>query len=423
MSQQIKNGVSVSLLYPADIHLFRKKITIKQANNFGKVSVYRLINPLPIPLIYGVDSVKHYIHYDRSVDFNLFFVKNKFDVIHIHTLMGLPLEFIVQAKKLGIRIVYTTHDTFGIWPEPDMNNRHTGIDPIFSLGYIGNQKILKYSQIVIMQSTAYKLLKKYLPLEFIKRLLRSKSNHEQEKQSLSIRLRNKQLYTELRRRYAIYFNLFDTIHFNSELTEEVFNAYGIRRPGFVSYVYHSHINITPNTERRKTAADNKLRLLYNGTREQYKGYTVLLSIFDEINKKKPDGFKLIVYGTETPDRDYIEAHPSYNIADIEKVYSSVDVTLVPSMCYETFGMVVPESLSYGTPVIASCTVGSKSLLANGLYGTVFNSKKELQQLIEGLMSNATILVKQQKSIKCSHKLRFDAKLQYDTITQAYLGRI
>ena len=39
-----------------------------------------------------------------------------------------------------------------------------------------------------------------------------------------------------------------------------------------------------------------------------------------------------------------------------------DVIIVPSMCKETFGMVVPEALSYGVPVIITNNVGAKEIL-------------------------------------------------------------
>lgn len=39
------------------------------------------------------------------------------DIIHIHTLMGLPIEFIRAAKELKIKIIFTTHDYYGLCPK------------------------------------------------------------------------------------------------------------------------------------------------------------------------------------------------------------------------------------------------------------------------------------------------------------------
>ena len=421
MSQQIEDGMEVSLLYPADIQLFRKKITTRKTKSYGQISVFELINPLPVALIYGIDSSEHYIRYDKSVDFSGFFDANKIDVIHIHTLMGLPIEFIDQAKKAGIRVMYTAHDMFGVWPDPDVNNRDSDAESIFSLGYIGNQKILRYSHIVMMQSTVYKLLKKHLPLEYIKKMLRQKNKDSGINTGISSSTHqmNRQLYEELRSHYQSYFKLIDIIHFNSELARDVFSAYGIQRPNFISYVYHSHMNSKPICSDTALGGHDKLRFLYNGTREQYKGYTVLLSILDELRAKGIDNFKLIVYGAATHDRDYIEARPPYDITNLNSVYSSVDVTIIPSMCYETFGMVVAESLSYGIPVIVSRTVGAKSLLANERYGKIFSHRSDLVTYLESILVDATELQAQRNAIKKSHSLRFDAKSQYNTIKEYY----
>ena len=51
------------------------------------------------------------------VSFYDFLKKKNINIIHIHTLMGLPKEFISAAKNLGIKVIYTSHDYFGLCPK------------------------------------------------------------------------------------------------------------------------------------------------------------------------------------------------------------------------------------------------------------------------------------------------------------------
>ena len=48
------------------------------------------------------------------------FKKEKPDVIHIHTFMGLYAEFLEAAKQLQIKTVFTTHDYYAICPKGNM---------------------------------------------------------------------------------------------------------------------------------------------------------------------------------------------------------------------------------------------------------------------------------------------------------------
>lgn len=51
------------------------------------------------------------------------------DVFHIHTLMGLPLEFLRIAHDRGIRIIYTSHDYFGLCPKVNFINQNGVVCP------------------------------------------------------------------------------------------------------------------------------------------------------------------------------------------------------------------------------------------------------------------------------------------------------
>ena len=429
MKKQIEEGNEVTLLFPAEIKLVSHKISVKISQPFEGIRVYRLMNPLPVPLLYGIDSTTHYFNYDKTADFTEFFNATAIDVIHLHTLMGLPIEFLEQAKQRDIDIIYTAHDTFGIWPEASLGKNELNMDPIFDLGYVGNQKVLSYATIVLAQSAAYRRFKSARPIKWAKAVLRTLNSKTKQGNSsvpseIAAKVVEKGIYVELRSFYKNYFDLIDIIHFSSLLTEEIFAAYGVHNESFITPVYHSKMITKPNlTLSLGSNTVRPIRLLYNGTLEQYKGYNLLLSVLDELAQESTREFILVVYGTDTPARSYVEAHTSYTIAEVEKVYTDVDVTAVPSLCYETFGMVVAESLGFGVPVIVSRMVGSKNLLEGGKYGSEFQSRTDFKEMLRSIIEDSTTLDLQKKAIVNSQDLQFDSNKTYTDIMQHYQAEV
>ena len=100
-------GYKVSILLPKQKLHGKDKISRK-----GKI--YYLENSLPVSSIFGIKEPKDYIRfYNKSVIEN-FLNELQPTIIHIHSFMGLPKEFLEVAKSKGIKLVYTTHDYYGL---------------------------------------------------------------------------------------------------------------------------------------------------------------------------------------------------------------------------------------------------------------------------------------------------------------------
>ena len=92
-------------------------IKIKFYRDYKRVKVYELINPLPVPILKGVFNPGLFTKTcDKNVLKN-FLETIKIDIVHIHTFMGLYKEFLEVCKELGIKIVFTSHDYFGLCPK------------------------------------------------------------------------------------------------------------------------------------------------------------------------------------------------------------------------------------------------------------------------------------------------------------------
>jgi len=80
--------------------------------------------------------------------------------------------------------------------------------------------------------------------------------------------------------------------------------------------------------------------------------------------------------------------------DIIDLYQSVDITIVPSIWSEQFGMVGPESLACGVPVIGSNVGGIPEWLKDNEHGILVppRNSEQLAEKILFLLENKEMLI-------------------------------
>jgi len=113
MIRQVTNGNEVSLLYPGPISI-DNELKIKKNKSFNNIKVYEIDNPISATLLRREHNSKvslKYMGFNIYTDFLKFIEVN---IIHIHTLVNLDEEFLSAADKLGIKIIFTSHDYLGI---------------------------------------------------------------------------------------------------------------------------------------------------------------------------------------------------------------------------------------------------------------------------------------------------------------------
>lgn len=120
-------GHNVCALYPSGMSLFHRKCHICFANKIKEIEVYKIVNPMPVPLLYGVKNIGSFINEKKIEKSSFIKLLDDFkpDILHIHTLMGLPKLFLEIAHKKNIKIVYTSHDYYGLCPKVNFIN-HKG---------------------------------------------------------------------------------------------------------------------------------------------------------------------------------------------------------------------------------------------------------------------------------------------------------
>lgn len=108
----------VGLLYPSGYNPIRRDCFISRPFLKDGIECYRLVNSEPVSLLYGIRTpIKFYGRHIDVKSFDEFVSVFKPDVLHLHTLMGLPEDAVAFFKEKGIKIVYTSHDYFGLCPK------------------------------------------------------------------------------------------------------------------------------------------------------------------------------------------------------------------------------------------------------------------------------------------------------------------
>ncbi len=142
-------------------------------------------------------------------------------------------------------------------------------------------------------------------------------------------------------------------------------------------------------------APDERTVLFAGRLSQEKGVLEIPRIFENIKKKLPKA-RMVFAGTgpaeETlrsllPDAVYL----GWVDSDLlPAVYSTADVLLLPSR-FDTFGCVVLEAMSCGTPVVAYNTKGPRDIILNGLNGFVGETESDLAEGCLRLLANPDFL--------------------------------
>jgi glycosyltransferase involved in cell wall biosynthesis len=129
-------------------------------------------------------------------------------------------------------------------------------------------------------------------------------------------------------------------------------------------------------------------VLFVGRLEAIKGLQTVIPIWDRVGD-----LDLLVAGSgdhEAALRALAAANPRIRFLghmpqrDLAALYRHALATVVPSLTYETFGIIVIESLSHGTPVVVRDLGSLPELVAESGAGVVFRTDDELVRAIREL---------------------------------------
>lgn len=394
MEEQFRAGHKVGLLWPGKLQNLSKKSNIKQELNYciqEKLicESYEIVNPLPIPLMDGIQNPDMYLIKKEKEVYSDFFQNHKFDILHIHTFMGLPAELIYAAHNAGVKTIFTSHDYFPLCSR--CNLFHAGkncTDDRDCADCVScNQYGLSLNKMKLFQSDLYKFVKE----NALVKILRAKHNRKMydateqvtEKQITdSIR---QEKYQKLRQRNIRLLESLDVVHFNSTNTLCVYQKHGYSGEN-AQVISISNGAIVNHKQRR--SVNGKVRFGYLGPITTHKGYNLFKNACDGLWKDGVQNFEAHIFVEIDNPPLYMVCHKPYKYCELPNVMDQFDVIVTPSEWEETFGFTVLEALSYGLPVIVSSKVGAKDLIIDGKNGFVVEGNVQvLKSCMLGLIEN------------------------------------
>lgn len=426
MKRQYQMGHEVTLLIPGNISKNgrRKTVISPCRNNYMQIPSYDICNPLPIPMCNGITDIQSFTQCCDGREFAVFLQKLKPQIIHIHTFMGLHREFLDEAEKAGIPMIFTTHDYFGICPTAVMLFRgHICEDTEWENCGFCCQNAFSQRRLKIEQSEWYRIFRKHpgavrvtkqtmrkvgsLTCKSIK-LLQTVFGIQRSKERLPGKTSwNGKDYAVLKKYYASMFARISYFHFNSTTARTIFERRLGQLRGEVVPVSHSQID----DHRKKRVYGKKLRIGYLGSWAEHKGFFDLIKVCDALVKDGCTKLELHIYSdTDQRTEPYVVNHACFDADQLGDVFCDMDLLTLPGIWPETFGLVALEALSYGVPVVFSAYAGAIDLLhAYPDIGFAYDgSMRGLKEILQKIYENRELLLMANDNI-----LKMDDEFSYD----------
>lgn len=310
--------------------------------------------------------------------------QNKVDLVHVHSLYHyLSPSILFEFKKRSIPIVMTAHDYHLIAPNY----------LLFHDGKICEiTKPDKYYKALFHRcigssysSSLMEVIEKYFHSYFLK---------EQE--------------------------LIDIFIVPSRFVKKKFIEYGFPAKKIVVLPFFA------KPKRSRSITSGKYILYFGGLYRQ-KGVDFLIQVM----KNLPEIPCLIV--GEGPEEDHLKEvvreEKISNVkllgyqseSELEKIITESGFTIMPSLWYEGFGMVILEANVLGKPVIASKIGGIPEVIKDGVNGLLFNpgNEKDCQDKIKRLWNDNNLLLKLSRQTQKKVLDDFSSEVHYEKLMKIY----
>ena len=142
-------------------------------------------------------------------------------------------------------------------------------------------------------------------------------------------------------------------------------------------------------------------ILYVGQIGKFKGVHTLITAFKQLKHNNTrlhivgEGRDVEEFKRMAIDDSRVIFHGFVSGEGLAELYKKANITVVPSIFYEPLGLVIIESFTYGTPVVASNIGGIPELIETGYNGFLFQAGDvaELKEILGSLLDNPSQLEK------------------------------
>lgn len=422
INEQNMLGHKVYVMEPGQFKRPYNKIMIKKKKKNG-IQIYDIINPLPVSSIFGIRTPKEYMRQIDKEVYRDFLKQIKPDIIHIHSFMGLHMEFFKVAKELKIPILMTTHDYFGLCLRGTFINEQNKVcnsrtkENCAKCNY---NKGLTLTKIYIMQSEIYKKIKN---IRLIKKIRQIGRTNTFEKSEIIIGEKQINDYAKLMEYYYKIYQFIDYYHYNSDVSKQIYETNLKDIKGTI--IPLTLKDVKDQREIYNKSKNDILKIGYIGRKEQYKGIELFINTILKIEEKW-ENFECLLYGDNFKEyeskSEKIHNGGIYTRKEKESILKQLDLLVIPSIWNETYGFAVLEALSYGVPVIVTKQVGSKILIENCPIKVITKANEEdLYKTIEQFLKDNDKLKEYKSWINTLDSEIFDMDYHTEKILELYKG--
>lgn len=175
----------------------------------------------------------------------------------------------------------------------------------------------------------------------------------------------------------------------------------------------------------KKSKGGRVKILYIGSYEKFKGVDILLSALLDLNKE----FEANFYGSGSL-RDYlirrtdnrIKIYDEIPYDNTPQVYQNSDIVVFPSLIGEAFGRVIIEAMASGKAVIATNVGGVPDIIDNGINGILIEpNKQELAKALTKLIEDDKLRERLGKNARKTALERYNKDKIAENLIEIYLS--
>lgn len=199
--------------------------------------------------------------------------------------------------------------------------------------------------------------------------------------------------------------LFDRVIAPSRFLADLYQRHGVAKEQIA--LIRQGVNIRPPDQDDTYRPHHPLVFGYAGQLASHKGVDLLVKAFRQLGQDE-NSIRLVLYGNQAQawppfleklkreigdDPRIVWGKPFAN-TDAHKVYTELDLLVVPSIWYENSPNVILEAFACGTPVMTADLGGMAELVTHGVNGYLFapNSVSSLREALERIISQPQQLV-------------------------------
>lgn len=405
-----ENGHDVSVLYPGHYDMLRKHTRIRKIEQKENLKVYELVNPSFVAVPLGIKSPDLLLQPVGTKVYSNFLQEINPDLVHIHTFMGFHKDLFEELKNFPAPVVFTTHDYYPVCPKTSRINekneicsKENALNCARCNAQVRNSFLVQYT----LQSKWYPLLKRTNLLTKFKKIRKDQvieTNNDMEASPETEELIDRKKvdkYEELIQQFNRNLSCVDLFHCNSSVTKMIYRDMFADKKHFVLNITSEGIKDMRNETRILPYHDKRIiNIGFIGIRDYHKGYWILRDA-GEILYSKGYRFQISFYGDEfnlnTQRYPFCKDMGMFPHKALSDVMKTLDVMVIPSFWYETFGFSTLEAVANGVPVMVSNHAGSKDILQSISMPHEFEPKPgELAVLLENYIRKPELLDKLQK---------------------------